>query len=327
MAPSLARVAANRLNAARSTGPTTPEGKAKSRLNAFRHGMAGQGDLLGPGEDAALVAKRSVAFARELDATGNSGLILAQRAALLSVRMERSADRQEVAVAEDIAKGRADFDAERAGEIDRLIGELDGDAPRDAIAELETVPDGVARLLEFWLDVRGQIEADDPGSYDIANRAQVWLARDGDEDDDLEDSEIIERIDAEVARLKRLAGSMVEDARAIDRARTNAGILASFNPSPEACLARRYEAAAERGMYRAMRAIADQNRASGRSAQVAAEVRPQIPVSPPLLTRPAPEPLPAPLGSFRAAGLPDQKLPIASLNPSTSTPESGKKTT
>jgi hypothetical protein len=39
------QVAANRANAARSTGPRTPAGRAKSSRNAFRHGLSLPRDL------------------------------------------------------------------------------------------------------------------------------------------------------------------------------------------------------------------------------------------------------------------------------------------
>jgi hypothetical protein len=39
---SLKQIAANRTNALNSTGPRTPQGKAKSRLNATRHSLTGQ---------------------------------------------------------------------------------------------------------------------------------------------------------------------------------------------------------------------------------------------------------------------------------------------
>ena len=46
MTPSPARLAANQSNAQLSTGPTAPEGKERTRLNAFRHGLTGQTVLI-----------------------------------------------------------------------------------------------------------------------------------------------------------------------------------------------------------------------------------------------------------------------------------------
>src|ERR1700674_170352 len=42
------QLAANRANALRSTGPRTPEGKHRSRANAFRHGLTGQITVMPP---------------------------------------------------------------------------------------------------------------------------------------------------------------------------------------------------------------------------------------------------------------------------------------
>jgi hypothetical protein len=45
-----AQLAANRANAAQSTGPKSPEGKSRSRLNGLRHGLTGQTVVM-PHED------------------------------------------------------------------------------------------------------------------------------------------------------------------------------------------------------------------------------------------------------------------------------------
>ena len=113
---------------------------------------------------------------------------------------------------------------------------------------------------------------------------------------------------------------MSEVARRIEQERQNAGMVARFDPSPEASLARRYEAAAERGMYQAVRGIASLNRQAGRAeaapaSSQATDLQPALDllnlISPGRIPAPAPAPPPPnrrneppvmTLGSFRAAG-------------------------
>ncbi len=111
----------------------------------------------------------------------------------------------------------------------------------------------------------------------------------------------------EVDRLRAKGGTMAAEVRAIERARRDAGVLARFDPSPEATLARRYEAAAERGMYSAIQAIAAINRHGGRAgdaSNLAAEAKALLDLAgdPSTKGKPAtPSPTPAPPSPDRTA--------------------------
>ncbi len=52
------RAEINRANAQKSTGPVSPEGKARSRMNAFRHGLSGQFLVLHPDDASAFNENR-----------------------------------------------------------------------------------------------------------------------------------------------------------------------------------------------------------------------------------------------------------------------------
>ncbi len=89
----LSRAESNRLNAQKSTGPRTEEGKAKSRYNALTHGMTAESTVL-PGEEAAEFEARARQLHADLgpcNALEAALLDGVARAEWLSVRADHAA--------------------------------------------------------------------------------------------------------------------------------------------------------------------------------------------------------------------------------------------
>ncbi len=126
MPASEARIAANRSNALKSTGPRTPEGKQASRANSSKHGLTGSGPVV-PELEAAEVERRNASFVRELNPSGEVGQVLIRHAARMSVRMERCAHHATAIDAARVRRALADF-APTEGcppeEADRLRDEV-----------------------------------------------------------------------------------------------------------------------------------------------------------------------------------------------------------
>jgi hypothetical protein len=57
----LAQITANRLNAQKSTGPRSAEGKAVSRFNALKHAASAKSVVI-PGEDESALAELAAAY-------------------------------------------------------------------------------------------------------------------------------------------------------------------------------------------------------------------------------------------------------------------------
>jgi hypothetical protein len=93
---SSARAEASRRNGAKSRGPKTEEGKARSAQNALKHGMRAQKYVVLPQEDAAEFAGLEATLIAELAPAGGAlQTVLARRVAVAAWRLAR-ADRLEV---------------------------------------------------------------------------------------------------------------------------------------------------------------------------------------------------------------------------------------
>src|SRR5437588_6045722 len=83
-----AQLAANRHNSQLSTGPQTPEGKAKSSLNAVKTGLTGRTVLL-PRDDAAVYEPHIAEFMKRLAPVGEDEQNLVQSLADTEWRLQR----------------------------------------------------------------------------------------------------------------------------------------------------------------------------------------------------------------------------------------------
>src|SRR3954451_18392353 len=86
MIVSEARLAANRRNAARSTGPKTEKGKQRSRANALKHGLCA---TVVVAEDAKLVQQRASDWFDALKPQNEYQSWLVDEVAIISLRIDR----------------------------------------------------------------------------------------------------------------------------------------------------------------------------------------------------------------------------------------------
>ena len=338
-APSAARIAANRANALKSTGPTTAAGKARSRANAYRHGMAGDGVVLSPADEVE-VAQLTAALASELRPRGPLDQILVRRAAVMAVRLDHCATHERAATSYRVRHAAATFQADRRAEVDQALARI-ADQPAASVRVLRQSPEGLTHLIAAWRGIEAALDPTaDPflaelaavesagglppssGAASVAAWTPALLARAenlmGRRPTDFPASrlqrltdvldhdpsaarrawatgEIQQIITAEVTDLRSQLDACDPDQLDLDTA--EAADRAQFDPGPDATLARKYEAAAERAFFRALRELKVQQ---DRSTE--ALVGP--PPSPPAAERPVP-----PLGSFGPAQPPPASVP------------------
>jgi hypothetical protein len=85
-----ARADASRRNGAKSKGPRSSEGKARSAQNALKHGLRAQKHVVLPGESAAEFAALEAALMEELAPEGALQSVLAQRVVAATWRLARA---------------------------------------------------------------------------------------------------------------------------------------------------------------------------------------------------------------------------------------------
>jgi hypothetical protein len=278
-----ARISANRLNGRLGEGPLTPETRAISARNGLKHGLTGKGIVVSA-DDREEIGRRIEALTGDMKPISQAGVFLIAQMATLSLRSEHAAEHESAAIAKNVRHAADDFDEHRIDQANALFEILKED-PRNNLRKLRKSPEGVARMVDEWHDLKADLNIDPEPEWTASHleRAGYLLglksqhargsrigalsrAYRGDFSalgkldgaglgDDARRAwaraALLEAIDAEIAALEEHYVTLDFDAIDLDRA--EAGSRALFDSSKTATLARRYEAEARRGFFKALK--------------------------------------------------------------------------
>jgi hypothetical protein len=239
-----------------------------------------------PSEDKVEVERRFRSIKVELKAKGELEEFFARRVASMTVRVERGVRLEAANLSDKVRKAAIDFDRSRFDEAQRLYDWISADPLVNSRKLHETI-EGVDRMHKAFRDLKDDLLHPSGVRWDwmhlekvenlmgrrlgdfpisrakalseaIGGEFQSLEASDGEGLDVFERrgwarEQMAELIDREIDRLEAHRKSFDLDELARERAESADRVL--FDPSKEATLARKYEAAAERSLYKALREL------------------------------------------------------------------------
>ena len=160
------QVEANRRNSAKSCGPKSNEGKARSRGNATKHGLAG------------VLAEVEAKFSPEFEARrvewgegkGKGTGWAMDRVVAASLRIERCERAFDQVIASATERATLAWDEDREVEAAAIFGRL-GKDPVLAARQLRTTRAGVALLIDTWRGLVAAMDGDAPWTEAEASTA------------------------------------------------------------------------------------------------------------------------------------------------------------
>ena len=182
------RQIANRANAQKSTGPKTAEGKAKSSLNAVKHGLAAQHVLL-PNEDAEAYQAVVQGWIDDLQPADTAEMALAERAAMADWRLKRCVRAEHARLSSRVRHASETHDREQFARAEELGNRLmydplnrcivppnDPDTlrrihnwrainPAVVVRELESFSEGVDWMISRWERIAGILDRENFWHY------------------------------------------------------------------------------------------------------------------------------------------------------------------
>jgi hypothetical protein len=257
------QIESNRHNSMRSTGPSSAEGKARSRFNALKHGLAAELPTLEVGLSAKFLDRRA-SWSAEFQPESEAAQWALDRAVAASFRIEECESTYNGIVGTARERARLSWDQDQAIEAATIAGRLARD-PVLASRELETTRAGVVLLMELWLRLLEAIvagawsESDESKALDLlgvpADMRSGLTPIDDPEGSDLRafrEALVLDEID----RLKSLRDNVMDELDEIERNHAMRGDAAMF--SKPAKLVLRYERDAWKRYRDSIKEIKDQ---------------------------------------------------------------------
>ena len=151
------KLAANRANAQKSTGPKTVEGKARVRNNAIRHGLRAEQVVL-PWEDKAAYEEMRLTWIDEWKPPTDARRLLVELATAQAWVVRRGLVQQRDRLSDLGNDAVEEYDRRTGARMDKGV-ELLAVAPPRAIKILAAHPTGVAILIGHWSRLQDALEA------------------------------------------------------------------------------------------------------------------------------------------------------------------------
>jgi hypothetical protein len=141
------QIASNQRNARLSTGPTTPEGKARSRANALKHGLAA--DTLVIDELEADFNERKAVWEQEYKPTTAEGRFALEAVVACTFRIEECRRNINARLDRDVTRACLIWDLDREADVALIASKL-AKQPELVSRQLRSSKHGVQLILRLW---------------------------------------------------------------------------------------------------------------------------------------------------------------------------------
>ena len=240
-----------------------------------------------PSEDQAEITRSFIALQNELRPSNELAEKLVRRTAFLFVRLERCEKHETSETSKRVRHAVEKFDDERLAAVEELASKIERE-PATTSRRLQMTPEGIDWLLDQWEILHEELFMKGNRLYWTNNhraRFELLLGRnpadwrlgriailsdavagfflnlekedaqglEGEARADWARGELGRMIDEEMSRLKDVRINL--DPKAIEQDRAEAVDRALFDTSKEAVLARKYEAATERALFRTLKEL------------------------------------------------------------------------